>query len=61
MFQGLHPSLGLLLVVDLGPAVARAQVICLAVLVAHAMVVFDAIVEEELGTLATGFPPAFNS
>lgn len=57
MFQGLHPSFGLLLVVDFGPAVAGAKIICLAVFVAHAMVVLDAVIEKKLSTLLTCFPP----
>lgn len=46
MLQRFHPRLGLVLVVDLGPAVTRSQVVRLAVLVAHAVIIFDAIVEE---------------
>lgn len=45
-------------VVDFGPGVAGAQVIGLAVFVGHAVVVFDAVVEEELGTFFACFPPA---
>lgn len=57
--HGLHPFVRFLCVVDLGPGVACAQVVGLAVFVAHAVVVFDAVVEEELGTFFACFPPVF--
>lgn len=57
--HGLHPFVGLLGVVDFGPAVPGAQVIGLAVFVAHAVVVFNAVVEQELCALFAGFPPTF--
>lgn len=55
--QGLHPFVRFLFVVDFGPIVASTQIVSLTVLVAHAVIVFDAVVEEELGTLFTRFPP----
>ena len=59
MFKRLHPLLCLLLVVDVGPGVARSQVVGLTVLVAHTVVVFDAIIEEKLGSFLTGLPPVY--
>lgn len=50
-----------LCIVDFGPIVASTQIVSLAVLVAHAVVVFDAVVKEELGTLFTRFPPDCSS
>lgn len=57
MLKRLHPSLSLLLVIDLSPAVACPEVVSLTVLVAHAVVVLDAIVEEKLGSFFASFPP----
>lgn len=56
--HGLHPLVRFFGVVDFGPCVARAQVVGLAVFVGHAVVVFDAVVEEELGAFFACFPPA---
>ena len=55
--HGFHPLVCLFGIVDFGPGVAGAQVIGLAVLVRHAVVVFDAVVEEELGAFFACFPP----
>lgn len=55
--QRLHPGLGLLLVVNLGPGIAGAQVVRLAIFMAHAVVIFDAVVQKQLCALAAGFPP----
>jgi hypothetical protein len=57
MLKRLHPSFSLLLVIDLSPAVACAEVVSLAVFMAHAVVVFYAIVEEKLGSFFASFPP----
>lgn len=55
--HGLHPLVSLFGVVDFGPRVARAQVVGLAIFVGHAVVVFDAVVKEKLGTFFACFPP----
>lgn len=57
--ERLHPVGRLLLVVDVGPRVTRSQEVRLAVVVAHAVVVFDAVVEEELPAFFTAFPPMY--
>ena len=46
MLQWLHPGLCLLGIVNLCPAVARAQIVCLTVLMAHAVIVLDAIIQK---------------
>lgn len=46
----------LLCVIDLGPAVAGSKVGSLAVLVAHAVAILDAVVEEKLGSFFASFP-----
>lgn len=53
----LHPFCRLLGVVDLCPLIARAQPIAAVVFVRHGVVVFDAIAEQELGTLFRSLPP----
>ena len=55
--HGLHPLLRPFGVVNFGPCVARAQVVGLAVFVGHAVVVFDTVVQEELGAFFACFPP----
>lgn len=55
--QRLHPRLRLLPVVDAVPRVADAQIIRLAVVMAHAVVVFNAVVQQELAPFLTTFPP----
>lgn len=60
MLKRLHPRFGLLLVIDLSPAVAGSEVVSLAVLVAHAVVILDAVVEEELGSFLASFPPIWS-
>lgn len=57
MLKGLHPSFSLLVVIDPSPAIACAEVVSLAVLMAHAVVVFYAIVKEELSSFFASFPP----
>lgn len=57
MLKGLHPCLSFLLVIDLSPAVAGPEVVSLTVLVAHAVIVLDAVVEEKLGSFFACFPP----
>lgn len=57
MLKRLHPSLSFLLVIDLSPAVAGSEVVSLTVLVAHAVIVLDTVVEEKLGSFFTSFPP----
>jgi hypothetical protein len=52
-----HPRVGRLGVVDLGPGVAGAEVVGLAVVVVEAVVVFDAVAEVEGGGFAADFPP----
>lgn len=56
----LHPFFCFLRVVDFGPRIACLEVVCLAVFVAHAVVVFDSVVEEKLGAFSAGFPPVFD-
>lgn len=46
MLQRLHPSLRLLAIVDVRPTVASAQIVCLAVLMTHAVIVLDTIVQK---------------
>lgn len=58
--HGLHPFVRFLRVVDLGPVVAGTKIVGLTVLVAHAVIIFDAIIEEQLGALFAGFPPRFS-
>jgi hypothetical protein len=57
-FQGLHPMVRVLGVVDGDPLVARAQPVALAVVVGEGVVVFEAVLEHELGAFLGGFPPA---
>lgn len=57
MLKGLHPSLSFLFIIDLSPAVAGSEVVSLTVLVAHAVIVLDAVVEEKLGSFFACFPP----
>lgn len=57
MLKGLHPSFSFLLVIDLSPAVAGSEVVSLTVLVAHAVIVLDTVVEEKLGAFFACFPP----
>lgn len=52
-----HPLVCLFGVVDFGPAVSSPEVVCLTVFVAHAVIIFNTVVEQELGALFTGFPP----
>lgn len=59
MLKGLHPSLSFLLVIDLSPAVAGSEVVSLTVLVTHAVIVLDAVVEEKLGSFFACFPPVY--
>lgn len=59
--QRLHPFFRCPFVVDLGPCVAGTEVVGLAVLVAHAVVVFDSVVEEQLCAFLAGFPPSLSS
>lgn len=58
---GAHPVARLLGIVYLGPGVAGAQIVRLAVVVAHAVVVLDAVVEEKLSSLFACFPPRRNT
>lgn len=60
-YEGLHPFFCLLLIVDLRPSVARPEIVGLAVVMAHAVVIFDAVVEEELGAFLTCLPPDVDS
>ena len=55
--QRLHPRLRPLPVVDAVPRVPDPQVVRLAVVVAHAVVVFDAVVQQQLAPFLTAFPP----
>ena len=55
--QRLHPLLGLLLIIDLGPGIADAQPIHLAIMMAHTMIVLNAITEEQLGAFSALLPP----
>lgn len=55
--EGLHPFAGLLGVVDFRPGRAHGEIVGLAVVMAHAAVVLDAVVQKQLGPFAAGFPP----
>lgn len=55
--ERLHPLVGRLAVVNVCPRVAGAEVVGLAVVVAHAVVVLDAVLEEQLGALFARLPP----
>lgn len=55
--KGFHPRLGILRIVNLGPRCSHGQVVGLTVVMAHATVVLNSIVQKKLGTLAAGFPP----
>jgi hypothetical protein len=55
--ERLHPLFGRLFVVNLGPRIASPEIVGLAVVVAHAVVILDTVIEEELCTFATGLPP----
>lgn len=53
----LHPSLGLLRVVDLGVGVANCRVVALAIVVPKAVVVLDAVLQQQLSSLKASLPP----
>lgn len=55
--QRLHPLFRFLGVVDLCPGIISPQVISLTVVMAHAVIVFNAIRQQELSAFATGLPP----
>ena len=55
--EWLHPVLGLLLVVNLGPGISGSQIVRLAVVVAHAVIVLNAVREQQFGTFTACFPP----
>lgn len=59
--HGFHPLVCLFVVVNFGPGIAGAQIIGLTVFVGHAVIVFDAVVKEELGAFFACFPPALIS
>lgn len=54
-----HPFFCFLCVVDLGPRIACLEIVCLAVFVAHAVVVLNSVVKEKLGAFSAGFPPLY--
>lgn len=56
--KGFHPRLGILGIVNFGPRCSHGQVVGLTVVMAHAAVVLDPIVQKKLGTFAASFPPA---
>lgn len=56
--QGLHPVFGFLAVVYLGPCISCSQVIGLAVVMRHAVIILDAVIQEKLSTFTRGLPPA---
>jgi len=58
--QGFHPVVRVLGVVDGDPLVACAQPVALTVMVGEGVVVFEAVLEHELGAFLGGFPPALN-
>lgn len=55
--KGFHPRLGILGIVNFGPRCSHRQIVGLAVVMAHAAIVLDSIVQQKLGTFAAGFPP----
>jgi hypothetical protein len=57
-FERFHPVVRVLGVVDGDPLVAGAQPVALAVVVGEGVVVFEAVLEHELGAFLGGFPPA---
>jgi hypothetical protein len=59
--ERLHPRLCLLCVVNLGPCVARTQVVGLAIVMHHRVVVLNAVVQQQLAALLTTLPPGGNT
>lgn len=55
--QGFHPCVWVFGVVNTGPLVARSEIVWHAVMMAHAVVVFDAVSEEELAAFLACLPP----
>lgn len=56
-FERVHPGVRGLVVVDFGPGVAGAEVVGLAVVVGHGVIVLDAVGEKEFGRFFADFPP----
>lgn len=56
-FERLHPSVGVLLIVNLVPLVARSQVVNLTVVVGQAVVVLDSVIEQQICAFLACLPP----
>ncbi|KAH3665707.1 hypothetical protein OGAPHI_003895 [Ogataea philodendri] len=55
-----HPLLGLFRVVDLGPGVACAEPVALAVVVRHGVIILDSVVQQHLHSGLARLPPRSN-
>jgi hypothetical protein len=55
--QRLHPLFRLLAVIDLRPGIPDSEPVHLGIIMAHAVIILNAITEQKLSTLFTRFPP----
>lgn len=57
MNQRLHPVLCLFTVIYFGPRIPGSQIVCLAVMMRHTMIIFDTVVQQQLSSFTRCFPP----
>lgn len=55
--KGLHPGVSGLIIVDLGPRITGAEVVRLAIVMRHGMIVLDAVRQQQICCFSRYFPP----